>query len=96
MTSTYANKLRQSKEWIRKSQEWRALRKKKPGVDDAKGTPGMYDAIPGVEDEVDHEATPELDNDAPDTANESDEAKIEQTNVEHVSGTMSLHRHPIQ
>ena len=61
-----------------------------PGVDDAEGTPEMDDTTPGLNDE----ATPGVDDDAPDTANESDEAEIEQTNVECMSGAMNLRRQP--
>ena len=42
------------------------------GVYDAKGTPGLDDTTP----EVDDEATPGVDDDAPNTANKSDEAEI--------------------
>ena len=61
-----------------------------PGMNDAEGTPGMDDTTPGLNDE----ATPGVDDDAPDTANESDEAEIEQTNVECMSGAMNLRRQP--
>ena len=64
-----------------------------PGVDDAKGTPGVDDTTIGV----DYEATPGVDtpgkdDDVPDTANKSDESNIEPTNLEHISGAMNLHR----
>ena len=51
-------------------------------MDDAEGTPGLDDKTPGADDE----ATTGVDHDAPNTANKSDEAKIEQTNVERPSG----------
>ena len=64
-----------------------------PGVVDAKGTPGMDDATTGVDDEATPGVdTPGVDDDVPDTANESDKAEIEPTNVEHTSGVMILCR----
>ena len=61
------------------------------GVDTAEGTPGVdNNATPGVEDEVDHEATLRVDDDAPDDANKSDKTKIEQTNAERTSSKMNL------
>ena len=54
-----------------------------PGVDDAEGILGVY-----------HNATPGVNDGAPDTANESDEAEIKQTNVERTSDTMHLCRQP--
>ena len=65
-----------------------------PGVNNAKGTPGMGDQTPGVDDEVDDEPTPVVDDDAPHTTNTSDEADIEQTNVERMSGAINLRRQP--
>ena len=63
-------------------------------VDDTEGTLGMDDATPGVNDEVNDEATPGVDDDTPNTANESDKAEIEPTNVERTSVTMNLRRQP--
>ena len=57
----------------------------------------MDDATTGVDDEATPEVdTPGVDDDVPDTANKSDEAKIEPTNVEHTSSAMNLHRQPIK
>ena len=49
----------------------------------------MDDTTPGVDDE----ATPGVDDDTPDTANESYEAKTEQTNVERTSVNINVCRH---
>ena len=65
-----------------------------PGVDDSKGTPGLDDATPGADDEVDGETISGVDGDAPDTANKSDKAKIEQSNVERTSDAIILRRQP--
>ena len=54
-------------------------------VGDVEGAQGM--ATPGV-------STQEVDDDIPNTAHRSDEAKIEPTNVEHTSGEINLHRQP--
>ena len=66
-----------------------------PGVDDAKGTPGMDDTTPGVGDEATPGVgIPGVDDDVPDTANESDKAKIDPTSVERTSSAMNLSRQP--
>ena len=65
-------------------------------MDDAEGTPGIDYATTGVDDEATPGVdTPGVDDDVPDTTNESDEAKIEPTDVERTSGAMNLRRQPI-
>ena len=66
-----------------------------PGVDDAMGTQGMDDTTKGMDDEATPGVnTPGVDDDAPDTANKSDKAEIDPTNVQSTSGAMNLRRQP--